>query len=230
MRLNFTRFVKIFFATLFIQTSWSFSARQGMGFLFSLLSGASRDKKEDIVKSHRGYFNTHPYMASYIIGATLRAYDEGKASTEEIKRFITIAQTSFASVGDLLFWETIRPVLLLIAVILGMRFGLLGPIAFLVAFNIIHLYHRATGILDGYRMGWDVINQLRSKRFVVTQQVFEIVGALASGLLIFLIELRIGYLLIVPITLLFILLIAKRLAAVYIVLAVLLLLIIIILV
>ena len=79
-------------------------------------------------------------------------------------------------------------------------------------------------------MGWDVIDQLRSKKFVATQQIFEIIGALASGFLIFLIELRIDYLLIIPIALLFVLLIAKRLAAVYIVLAVLLLLIIIILV
>jgi len=94
---------------------------QGIGFLFTLVVGTSKEKKDRIMEIHKGYFNTHPYMASYIIGATIRAHDE-QTPPEEIKKFITVAQTSFASAGDLLFWQTIRPVLLLIAVILGIKF------------------------------------------------------------------------------------------------------------
>ena len=118
MRLGFCRLVKVFFSSLFLQTSWSFFSMQSMGFLFTLTSGARKDRHASIRATHKGFFNTHPYMASYIVGATLRAHDEGKTPATDIQRFIAIAQTSFASAGDLLFWRTVRPALLLIATIL----------------------------------------------------------------------------------------------------------------
>jgi len=46
MQLGFTRFIKLLLQNLFIQTSWSFTTLQGMGFLTNLLSGASEDKKD----------------------------------------------------------------------------------------------------------------------------------------------------------------------------------------
>lgn len=221
MRLGFTRFIKILFSSLFIQTSWSFFSKQGMGFIVNLIYGTS-NKKDIIIKEHKELFNTHPYMASYIIGATIRAYDEGKP-LDEIKRFITIAQTSFASAGDLLFWQTIRPALLLISVILGVKFGIVGPVLFIFSYNIFHLFHRAKGITDGYNTGWDVIYFLKAKRFTVVQHVFEILGALFSGLLFTLIMFKINYLLLIPLTALFIILLIRRYSAPFIIIAVLIL-------
>jgi len=229
MRLGFTRFVKIFFSSLFIQTSWSFLTIQGMGFLVNLINGVKNDKKGSIIKAHKGYFNTHPYMVSYITGATIRAYDEGD-TIEEIRHFITIAQKSFASKGDLLFWQTIRPALLLISVIIGIKYGIIGPILFLISYNIFHLYHRTKGITDGYNKKWDVIYLLKSRRFTAVQHVFEIIGSFSTGLLFTLLAIKISYLLLIPLTMLFIALIAKRYSAVLIILALLLLVIIIVLV
>jgi len=230
MRIGFARLLKIILSSFFIQTSWSFFSMQGLGFLFNLISGAKKDQRNQIMKTHKEFFNTHPYMASYIIGATLRAYDEEKKSLDEIKKFITIAQTSFASAGDLLFWRTIRPTLLLLSVILALKAGIAGPLTFLIVYNIFHLYHRIQGIKDGYRLGADVIFILKSKRFTLTQKIFEICGAAFCGALISLISLQVNYLAVIPLTLLFILLLRKRVSSVFIILAVLLLLIIIVMV
>jgi mannose/fructose/N-acetylgalactosamine-specific phosphotransferase system component IID len=227
MRLSVGRFLKILFSSFFIQTSWSFFSMQGMGFLFNLVIGTRKEEKKHVLKTHQGYFNTHPYMASYIIGATLRAYDEAQASSDEIQKFITVAQTSFASAGDLLFWQTIRPALLLLAVIVGTRYGIIGPLIFLVVFNALHLYHRAQGIWDGYNLGRDVIYRLKSKRFTTVQRVFECLGALCSGLLCALIVLKANYLLLIPLTLLFLILLVRRFPAILFTIAVLLLVIII---
>lgn len=230
MRLGFTRFIKILFSSFFIQTSWSFFSMQGMGFLFTLVSGAEKNQRDKIRKTHKGFFNTHPYMSSYIIGATIRAYDEGKSSPEKIKRFITITQTSFASAGDILFWQTIRPALLLMAAILSIKLGIIGPIIFIVVYNIFHLYHRIQGINDGYNKGWDVIYLLKSKRFTKVQHIFEILGAFFCGLLISLAALKINYLLLIPLTLLFTVLLIKRFWSVLIIITVILLLIIMVMV
>jgi mannose/fructose/N-acetylgalactosamine-specific phosphotransferase system component IID len=230
MRLSFTRFIKVLFASFFIQTSWSFFSMQGMGFLFNLLLGADERQRKKILQHHRGYFNTHPYMSSYIIGATLRAYDEEKLSTDEIKNFVAVTQTSFASAGDLLFWQTMRPAVLLIAAIFAVKSGLIGPLIFIVIFNIFHLFHRIKGIYDGYRMSRNVIYILKAKRFTVVRYVFEILGAFATGLLFSLASLKTNYLLLLPIAALFILLLFKRLSSVMIILAVLLLIIIMVMV
>jgi len=230
MRLGFARFLKILFSSFFIQTSWSFFSLQEMGFLFTLISGAKKEQKDRIIKTHKGFFNTHPYMSSYIAGATVRAYDDEKSSDEEIKKFTTIAQTSFASAGDLLFWNTLRPALLVLSVILALKSGIIGPIVFLVAYNVFHLYHRINGIREGYNRGKEVIYLLKSKRFTTVQKIFEILGAFCSGLLISVISLKVNYLLVIPLAALFMLLLLKRFSSILIiVVAVLLLLIMLIL-
>ena len=230
MRLSFTRFLKILFASFFIQTSWSFFSMQGMGFLFNLFAGADKDQRKKILKTHKGFFNTHPYMSSYIVGATLRAYDEGNVSPDEIRNFVAITQTSFASTGDLLFWQTLRPAMLLIAAILAVKSGIIGPLVFVIVFNIFHIFHRIRGIFDGYRMSRDVIYLLKAKRFTAVRQIFEILGAFSAGLLFSLASLKTNYLLFLPITILFILLLMKRFSSVLITLAVLLLIIIMVMV
>jgi len=222
MRLGFARFLKILFANLFIQTSWSFFSMQSMGFLYSLFAGAKKDQRDEIIKTHKGFFNTHPYMSSYIIGATLRAYDEGNVFPEETRNFITVAQTSFASTGDLLFWQTLRPAMLLIAAILAVKCGVIGPLAFIIAYNVIHLFHRIRGIIDGYQMGRDIIYILKAKRFTMVRHIFEMLGAFFTGLLISLASLEMNYLLLIPITMLFVLLLIRRFPSVLIILAVLL--------
>ncbi len=220
MRLSFTRFLKILFANFFIQTSWSFFSMQSMGFLYSLFAGAKKDQRDKIIKTHKGFFNTHPYMSSYIIGATLRAYDEGNVFPEETRNFITVAQTSFASTGDLLFWQTLRPAMLLIAAILAVKCGVIGPLAFIIVYNAIHLFHRISGIIDGYQMGRDIIYILKAKRFTMVRHIFEMLGAFFTGLLISLASLEMNYLLLIPITMLFVLLLLRRFPNVLIILAV----------
>jgi PTS system N-acetylgalactosamine-specific IID component len=223
MRLSFSRLLRIFWQSLFIQTSWSFPSMQSMGFLSDLIAGVGEEKREEIVRTQKGLFNTHPYMVSYIVGATVRAYDEGRASPEEMKRFLAVAQTSFASAGDLLFWRTLRPALLLLAVILGVHYGVVGPITFLVVYNIFHLFHRVKGINDGYNMGWNVIYLLKTRRFKLVRLIFEAVGALLSGLLISLVTVNVQYLLVIPLTALFMIMLIRRYSAVLIIISVLLL-------
>ncbi|UCD20087.1 MAG: PTS system mannose/fructose/sorbose family transporter subunit IID [candidate division WOR-3 bacterium] len=213
MRLGFGRLLRIFFQSLFIQTSWSFPSMQSMGFLSGVLVGTGKDKRAEIMSTQKGLFNTHPYMVSYIIGATVRAYDEGVTSAEEIRRFLNVAQTSFASAGDLLFWRTLRPALLLLAVILGVHYGLIGPLAFLVVYNVFHLFHRIRGIKDGYDMGWDVIYLLKMRRFVLVRHAFEIVGVVLCGLLLSLISLEVNFLLVIPLTALFLIMMVRRYSA-----------------
>ncbi|MBA7615501.1 hypothetical protein ES703_22782 [subsurface metagenome] len=118
----------------------------------------------------------------------------------------------------------------MVATILSIKLGIIGPIIFIVVYNIFHLYHRIKGIKDGYNIGWDVIYLLKSKRFTTVQHIFEILGAFFSGLLFSLAALKINYLLLIPLTLLFTVLLIKRFWSVLIIITVILLLIIMVMV
>ncbi len=210
MQLNPSRFLRVLFANLFLQTSWSFYWMQGLGFLFNLSSGFDKEKKREIIHNHKAYFNTHPYMSGYIIGAVLRAYDSNE-SPEQIKRFITVSQTTFASFGDTLFWQTIRPALLLIGVILGVKFGIIGPLLFLVLYNIIHFYYRIAGIIQGYNRGLDVIYHIRQKEIIRWTRIFEIIGATGTGILPIILIKDMKSFLFIPFTIIFLILLYRRL-------------------
>lgn len=223
MRLGFVRFIKLLAASLFIQTSWSFFSMQAMGFLFTLYQAfPDRQRRQEIFRAHKGFFNTHPYMASYIIGAVVRAYDRGERSDEIIK-FISVAQTSFAAIGDQLFWQAVRPSLLIAAVIVGMKTGtgIMGPLLFLILYNIFHIGHRAVGLWEGYRRGRDVIYLLKARRITLPQQTAECLGALGAGILPFLGPPGSNSLLIVPLTALFLYLLIRRYSPVLIILIIL---------
>lgn len=220
MRLGFGRLISVLFSSLFVQTSWSFYSMQSMGFLFTLTSSVKKEQREHIREVHKGFFNTHPYMVSYIVGATIRAYDEGKTPVADMRRFIAIAQTMFASAGDLLFWRTLRPALLLIATILALKVGIWGTLAFLVCYNSVHLYHRIRGIQDGYARQQNVIYIVKSARFIIVRKTFETLGAVGCGLLCALISPQAHALLIIPITALVLLLMIKRLSGVIITIAI----------
>jgi mannose/fructose/N-acetylgalactosamine-specific phosphotransferase system component IID len=210
MRLGFARTVKLTLSSFFIQTSWSFTSLQHLGFLFTLSSGTHNTKQTDLLNTTQTIFNTHPYMAPYIIGAVLRAQDDNTFSMDRISRFISIAQTSFASAGDLLFWQTIRPALLLGAVILGLKFGIIGPIASLIVYSVFHLFHRIKGFQEGYDRGTDIIYVLRARRFILVQRTFDFLGALFTGGLVTLLGSSFNALLFIPLCLIFVGLMFKR--------------------
>ena len=72
-------------------------------------------------------------------------------------------------------------------------------------------------------MGWDVIYLLKKKRFRLVRLIFEAVGALLSGLLISLVAIDVQYLLVIPLTTLFMIMLLRRYSAVLIIISVLLL-------
>lgn len=213
MRLGIARTIKLTLASFFVQTSWSFTSLQQLGFLFTVEHGTHDKKQIEVIDSCKTTFNTHPYMASYIIGALLRLSEGEQVSIERIDRFVSVAQTSFASAGDLLFWHTIRPALLLGAVILGLKIGIVGPIAAFVVYNILHLFHRIRGFQEGYEQGTDVIYILRTRRFTLVQRAFEFLGAILTGGLLTLLTIDFQAWLFLPLCLLFIGLLFKRMAS-----------------
>lgn len=130
----------------FIQGSWNYERMQNGGWAFAMIPAIKKLYKapEDrslALKRHLEFFNTHPYLASPVIGVTL-ALEEERANGAEIDdvaiQGVKVGMMGpLAGVGDPVFWFTIRPMLGALGASLAMAGNVIGPILFFVFWNLI---------------------------------------------------------------------------------------------
>ena len=170
--------IKLFFRSFFLQTGWNFAKYQNLGLAFVMmpfLKNLYRHDRTDlpcVLERYLENFNTQPMMASFCFGAlakqeermsrakTLADYRERLGEWNSLKRSLSITT---ASLGDRLFWGTLKPFTLLLALciwlILGINFFEVTPnypvnwmdiygacIVAFFAFNSVALYVKYRGI------------------------------------------------------------------------------------
>lgn len=136
----------VFWRSTFIQGSWNYERMQNLGWAFSLIPAIKKlyTTKEDraaALTRHMEFFNTHPYVASPIIGVTLALEEEranGAAIDDVAIQGVKVGMMGpLAGIGDPVFWFTVRPMLGALGASLAMGGNILGPIIFFVAWNLI---------------------------------------------------------------------------------------------
>jgi PTS system mannose-specific IID component len=158
--------------SFFLQASWNYEQLQSLGLLFVLSPALqhfySRDELTLAYRRHLQYFNTHPYLASALIGAFLRLEENRAAGQEEeigINEFKSAVMAPCAAMGDGFFWGAIRPVASVAGLLLAFEGSLWGPVLFLLLFNPPHIWWRTSGLLRGYRRGFRVVEDIQRCRF-----------------------------------------------------------------
>ncbi|MBI3039300.1 PTS system mannose/fructose/sorbose family transporter subunit IID [bacterium] len=166
--LNRTLLWNIAFRSFFLQASWNYHGMMNMGFLYALKPGLDKiyieaSDRQEAYKRHLEYFNTNPYFASTIMGVILNLeerFQKGEIGEDIIRDTKEGLMTAFAAIGDGLFWDSWRPFVAALALLLAFENFLITPILFLILYNIPHLILRFKGINLGYKMGTDVIHIL----------------------------------------------------------------------
>jgi PTS system mannose-specific IID component len=154
-----------FFRSFLIQSSWNFERMQSLGFFYSIspaIKGIHRKREElkEASERHLEFFNTNPYMAPAIIGATIRLEENG-ASDEEIRSLKTGLMGPYGAIGDSLFWGSLRPLAAIIGVVLALHGFIWAPLAFLLVYNVPHIFMRGYGMVMGHRLGIGVVGAIR---------------------------------------------------------------------
>lgn len=104
----------------FLQGSWNYERMQNGGYAYAMIPAIkklykNKDDQAAALKRHLEFFNTHPYLASPIIGVTL-ALEEDKANGAAVDD-VAISGVKvgmmgpLAGVGDPVFWYTARPII-----------------------------------------------------------------------------------------------------------------------
>ncbi len=174
--------LNMFFRSFFLQAGWNYVKYQNLGFALVMMPFLRRLYQQDpdalptVLNRYLEAFNTHPVMASFCFGAMARMeeniaqaksvteYKEQVAEWSGARRGLSITA---ASIGDRLFWGSLKPLTLLLAIFIWMLLGVkffetpeqetvswlygftAGAVAFFV-YNTIALFVRWQGIKISY--------------------------------------------------------------------------------
>lgn len=117
----------------------------------------------DAMKRHSVFFNTTPQMAPFIFGLALsmeeeRAKDPEHFDAESINGVKVSLMGPFAGIGDSFFTGTFRIIATALSLGLCQAGNPLGPVLFLIAFNIPSEIFRWFGGILGYKVGGKYIS------------------------------------------------------------------------
>ena len=136
--MKFSQQFGFFMRSFFLQAGWNYLKYQNLGLLFVIRPFLARlykkhpKKLEEAVLRYLATFNTQPVLASFCFGALAKqeehiAHAKNFAETHEeiqawnaIKRGLSITT---ASIGDRLFWGTLKPLTLLLALFIWLILG-----------------------------------------------------------------------------------------------------------
>lgn len=185
--------LKVFWRSQFLQASWNFERMQNVGWAYAMIPALKKlyKTKEDrslALKRHLEFFNTHPYLASPVLGVTL-TLEEEKAAGREIDNAaiqgVKIGMMGpLAGVGDPIFWGTLRPVLGAFAASLALSENWMGPIIFFLAWNIIRMAFLWYSQEFGYVQGGNIAQNLAGGLMQKLTQGASVLGMFIMGVLV----------------------------------------------
>ncbi|WP_276903241.1 PTS system mannose/fructose/sorbose family transporter subunit IID [Frischella perrara] len=153
----------------FLQGSWNYERMQNGGWAYSMIPAVKKlyttqEDRASALKRHLEFFNTHPYLASPILGVTL-ALEEERANGAPVDD-VTVQGVKvgmmgpLAGVGDPVFWFTVRPILGALGASLAIGGNVLGPILFFLLWNMIRIGFMWYTQELGYRTGTKITDNL----------------------------------------------------------------------
>lgn len=174
-----TPLLSMFLRSFFIQAGWNYERYQNLGFAFTLEPALKKiypapEKLKAAMLRHMQIFNTQPYMASFVLGNVVRMEERAAAGETDLKNLAGMKQalaSSFASIGDRIFWGRLKPMTTQICLLVwaaGGFFGWLftgtqemvsapllmaGPLAGIAFYSTFAVYWRWKGLGAGYACG-----------------------------------------------------------------------------
>ena len=161
--------IKVWWRSTFLQGSWNYERMQNGGWAYTLIPALKRlyHTKEDrsaALKRHLEFFNTHPYLASPILGVTMALEEEranGAPIDDKAIQGVKVGMMGpLAGVGDPVFWFTVKPIIGALAASMAMAGNLLGPILYFVLWNATRMAFLWYTQEFGYKAGSKITEDL----------------------------------------------------------------------
>ncbi|WP_087025103.1 PTS N-acetylgalactosamine transporter subunit IID [Thaumasiovibrio subtropicus] len=173
--------------SLLLQASFNFERMQAAGWLYGLLPALQKihTNKDDLSKSmrgHMGFFNTHPFLVTFVMGIIL-AMERSKQNVTSIQSTKIAVGAPMGGIGDAMFWLTLLPICGGIGADLALQGSILGAVVFFCLFNVVHFGLRFGLAHYAYRMGVAAIPMIKANTKKVGHAA-SIVGMTVIGALV----------------------------------------------
>ena len=153
---------KVFLHAITMEHTWNYERMMNDGYLYSMLPALQKiytnpEDLKEACKRHLEFFNTTPQLATLILGISA-AMEESNANnpnfdTESINSVKVSLMGPLAGIGDSFIWGTLRIIATGVGLSLANQGNILGPILFLLIFNIPAQGLRYYLMNAGYKLG-----------------------------------------------------------------------------
>jgi PTS system mannose-specific IID component len=159
----------LFFRSLTLEANFNFETWQNTGFAFTIIPVLKRlyTTKQSMaaaLKRHLQFFNTSPYGSTLIFGITAAMEEQNSQDKDFDEESINSVKLGLmgplAGVFDSLFWGTFKVIAAGVGTSLAIKGNVMGPILFILVFNIPHLLLRYNLTFIGYNAGTKFLQNL----------------------------------------------------------------------
>jgi fructoselysine and glucoselysine-specific PTS system IID component len=159
----------LFFRSLLLEANFNFETWQNTGFAFAIIPVLKKlyTTKQTMVvalKRHLQFFNTSPYGSTLILGITAAMEEQNSLDKEFDEGSINSVKLGLmgplAGVFDSLFWGTFKVIAAGVGTSLAIKGNIMGPVLFLLIFNVPHLLLRYKLTMVGYSAGTKFLQSL----------------------------------------------------------------------
>ncbi|TLV03866.1 PTS system mannose/fructose/sorbose family transporter subunit IID [Dyadobacter luticola] len=159
----------LFIRSMALEANFNFETWQNTGFAFSIIPVLkklykTRESMSKALKRHLQFFNTAPHGSTLIIGISAAMEEQNSREPDFDPESINSVKLGLmgplAGVFDSFFWGTVKVIAAGVGTSLALNGNLLGPVLFLLIFNIPHLWLRYKLAFIGYEAGTRFLQEL----------------------------------------------------------------------
>jgi mannose/fructose/N-acetylgalactosamine-specific phosphotransferase system component IID len=181
----------LFWRMFFLQASWSFDRLQSLGFAFAMIPVLrrlypGREEFSERLSAHMEYFNTQPYLASFVLGAAARLEEDramGRVTADpaDIKKTL---MAPLGALGDSFFWGALKPFAAAVAVATLLGGARWAPLLYLAVYNVAHIGLRAAFLAEGYRTRGDAVGLLSRYHLTRMSRLLKVLSLAVVGCIV----------------------------------------------
>lgn len=201
--------LSIFWRTFTMGAPWEYTRQMGTGYAYAIspaLKTIYRGNNKGLalaLQRHMQFFNITNIFAPLVLGTSVAMEQENAKNPDFDPKMINNVKVSLmgplSAIGDSLFMTTWRVICTAIAIGLCRQGNVLGPIIFLLAYNIPATIIRWFGLKWGYERGTNLMEKISSSN--VIQEISKlasvlgmmVVGAMVSTYVVVNSPLKIGF-------------------------------------
>lgn len=153
---------QLFWRSFALEGSFNYEKMQALGFawaMFPVIKSCYSNKEDQVeaLKRHTAFFNITPHICTFPLGLAASMEEEYAEKRNIDPATINALKVSLmgplSGIGDSFFWGTFRVIAAGVGISMAQQGNALGPILFLLLFNVPHLIVRYFCTVWGYALG-----------------------------------------------------------------------------